>query len=657
MNGRPVIVARKLLLGIAALGSVSSRAANDLTDLNLEQLLKVPVLGASKYEQSQGEVAAAVSVITRDEIKAFGWRTLAEALASLPGINITYDRQYAYLGTRGFGLPGDLDTRVLLMINGNRVNTATFDQAPVGRDFPVDLDLIERIEFIPGPGGAVYGQNAMFGVINVITRTGAGVNGGEFAAAYQNPQATRDGRATWGKVLDNGLDVLFSASRMHSGGENAFFTYGTSGIRGVAAGLDSEHDKQFNAHVARGAWSFELVDGDRLKQDPTGAYLSDPLVPGQYQSDHYTLTQVQYQDSFAGDTLHILGRAFSGKEEYLSNLRFSGTFFDSPATSQWYGAEMRVLSTAVTNHKLMLGIEAQDNVREDQAQLNLSNPAGNIHIPGSNYRLGLYGQDEWHFADRLTATLGLRVDHNKDSGTSVSPRAGLIWQANSDTTVKSLFGRAYRDPNAYERNYYDGVTQTANPSLTGETIDTYEIVADHRLGRDFALRGSAYFWTMPHIITLGVDPTTGLAQYQSGDHVKAHGMELSADKTWDWGGRLRSSVSLQDASRAGLTPLLNSPKTLGKLNFSAPLQPGGLRLAYELRYTSFRLSNNGTKLGGYVLSNLSLTADRWWKGVELSLSVYNLFDKHYEDPGADINWQNAFLQDGRSVRLKLVYKL
>src|SRR5690606_12344370 len=113
---------------------------------------------------------AAVSVITRDDIRAYGWRTLAQALASLPGVYTSFDRQYDYLGTRGFGLPGDFNTRLLLTINGNRVNDTVYDSAGLGRNFPVDLDLVERIEFIPGPGGAVHGPNAMFGVINVITR-------------------------------------------------------------------------------------------------------------------------------------------------------------------------------------------------------------------------------------------------------------------------------------------------------------------------------------------------------------------------------------------------------------------------------------------------------------------------------------------------------
>ena len=163
----------------------ANAVVTDITELSLEQLLDVSIIGASKYEQKQDKVAAAVSVITRNEIKAFGWRTLNDALASLPGIHTTYDRQYSYLGTRGFGLPGDYNTRVLVTVDGNRWNDVVYDGAAFGRALPLDMDLVERIEFIPGPGGAVYGQNALFGVVNVITRNGAGVDGAETAVSYQ----------------------------------------------------------------------------------------------------------------------------------------------------------------------------------------------------------------------------------------------------------------------------------------------------------------------------------------------------------------------------------------------------------------------------------------------------------------------------------------
>ena len=646
------VALRPLWLAIAAAFAAPAHAADDLTSLSLDQLMEVTIVGAAKYVQRQSEVAAAVSVITRQEIRAFGWRTLAEALASLPGVHTSYDRQYSYIGLRGFGLPGDFNTRALVTIDGNRVNAPQADTGPSGRDLPIDIDLIERIEFIPGPGGAVYGQNAMFGVVNVITRRGSDVDGIELAAAWQRPQAQREGRISWGQRLDNGVDVLVSASALQARGEDRFTDFGAAGVAGVATGLDGERDKEFYARVSHGPWSFDYTYGDHRKDDPTAAYNADPLVPGQYQGDLFSLAQLQYQASFVGDTLHLLGRLFMGHQLYSSTLSYT-TPFAFPAISDWRGAELRLLYTALAGHKLMLGMEYQDNVRYDQIINDLAAPANSIFIPGSGYRAGFYAQDEWRVNDALTATLGLRVDRNNVTGTKSSPRAALIWQAARQTTLKALYGRAHRAPNAYERDYFDGFALVANPALKGERIDTLEMVADHRIGNDLTVRGSAYLWKMASLITLGSDPASGLLQYQSGETVKARGLELSADKTWTTGARLRGSVSFQNVAYAGGAKLLNSPSLLGKLNLSTPLPLAGLHLGYELQYDSRRLSGDGSRLGGYALSNLNLSTHTLAKGLALSIGIYNLFDKRHAQPGADSNWQNAIEQDGRSVRVKL----
>lgn len=369
-------------------------AAADLEQMSLEQLMNINVVGASKYEQKQQQVAAAVSVITRKDIRTYGWRTLNQALASLPGIHPTYDYQYEYLGTRGFGLPGDFNTRVLITINGNRINDATYDQGPTGRDFPLDIDLIERIEFIPGPGSAVYGQNAMLGVVNIVTRKGADINGAELSASYQTAETMPQERVTLGKQFANGTDALLSFSGLQSRGADHFLEFGDSGIAGIAHRMDGENVKQMFARASHGPLSFDFIYGNRRKDDPTGMFFSDPLVTGQFQRDRRLNTQIQYNDYFLNDTLNVMGRLFLGQYHYDNPMIYGGEKTLSTGPSDWHGAELRLLSTALTDHKLMLGFEYQNNTSITQTFQNFANPDENARVKSSVMRLGVYLQDE-----------------------------------------------------------------------------------------------------------------------------------------------------------------------------------------------------------------------------------------------------------------------
>mgnify|MGYP001558232037 FL=1 len=623
--------------------------------------MNINIVGASKYEQKQQQVAAAVSVITRADIRTYGWRTLNQALASLPGIHTTYDYQYEYLGTRGFGLPGDFNSRVLITINGNRINDATYDQGPTGRDFPLDIDLIERIEFFPGPGSAVYGQNAMMGVVNIVTRTGASINGAELSTSYQTAETMPQERATFGKKFSNGTDALLSFSGLQSRGTDRFFDYGDSGISGVARRLDGENVKQLFAQATHGPLAFDFMYGDRRKDDPTGMFFSDPLVTGQFQRDRRLNTQIQYNDNFANDTLNVLGRLFLGQYRYDNPLIYDGEKTLSTGPSDWHGAELRLLSTALSNHKLMAGVEYQNNTSIKQSFQNFDHPEDNIAIKSSVVRVGVYAQDEWRITDTLSATVGLRYDYSAwigSLGNRLSPRGALIWQATPKTTFKALYGRAHRSPNAYERDYTDNISQVANPGLRSEMVDTAELVADYLPLPNMNLRATVYAWDMHNIIALGIDPVSGLSQYQqTSQKVLARGTELSMDKTWDWGARLRSSFGIQNAEQQD-SHLPNSPYHLGKLNISIPIPLiTGLRAGYELQYYGKRKTLDGTHTDNYVLSNLNLVTNvPQVKGLEASLSIFNLFNENYQHPAADTNWQNFFWQPGRTVRLRMDYR-
>ncbi len=652
------LFARLLLPCALALPGLPVMAQTDtLTELSIEELMAVPVVGASRYEQQQEQVAAAVTVITRDEIHAFGWRTLDEALATLPGVYTTYDRQYSYVGVRGFGLPGDNMTRLLVTIDGMRLNEPLYDDAPLDRMLPLDMDLVERIEFIPGPGGAIYGQNAMFGVVNVITRKGSSLDGGEFALAWQAPQSAREARISWGKRLESGLDLMVSARSLRADGDDPWIDFGERGS-GIARGLDGERDKEFNLSASYGSWSLGLAHGDRRKDDPTAGFSGDPLAPGAFQSDRYTAAQIAYRSALSS-TLSMSARAFFGDYRSEGRMIYDGLPYGYPSTAGWHGAELQLVSTAMAEHTLMAGVEYQRNRRLTQDIRDYADPNSddNWHDRRDDYRAGLYMQDEWRISDSVSTTFGLRVDHNNLTETNLSPRLALIWKASTETALKLLYGRAHRAPNAYEAYYKEEGLQDSNPELGGETVETFEIVADHRVSPELHLRASLYEWKIDDLIAL-VTRNEGDAQYQSVGTVTSRGLELSADHSWRNGARLRGNLSFQHATDAAGQRVTNSPRVLARLNFSAPLPYTPLRTGLELAYDDDRLSPAGTTVDGYWKANLHLVAERWIPGAQVSLSVLNLFDADYAHPSASMptHWSESFRQDGRSLRLKFDYR-
>jgi PAS domain S-box-containing protein len=136
-----------LVITVAA----AAEQSKDVMELGPEELKSVQVYSASMYLQSDREAPSSVTVITADQIRRFGYRTLADALRSVRGFDVTYDRNYSYVGVRGFARPGGYNDQVLLLINGYRLNDNVYDSAQLGAEFPLDVDLIERIEIVRGP--------------------------------------------------------------------------------------------------------------------------------------------------------------------------------------------------------------------------------------------------------------------------------------------------------------------------------------------------------------------------------------------------------------------------------------------------------------------------------------------------------------------------
>ena len=193
--------------------------------MSIEDLMSIDidsVYGASGFKQKVTEAPASVTIVTSEEIQKYGYRTLADILRNVRGFYVTYDRNYSYLGVRGFGLPGEYNNSIALLIDGHRMNDNIFDAALIGTEFPLDVDLIDRVEVIRGPNSSLYVASAFLGVVNIITKRGRdlpNVSATGSAASY----GTYKGRVSFGKTFANGLDLLVSSSFSDSHGQDQLF--------------------------------------------------------------------------------------------------------------------------------------------------------------------------------------------------------------------------------------------------------------------------------------------------------------------------------------------------------------------------------------------------------------------------------------------------
>lgn len=646
----------------------------ELTDLPIENLLNMEVYSASKFTQKKSDAPTAVTVITAQNIKDYGYRTLADIVQSVRGVYIDSDRNYSTVGTRGFNIPGDVNNRVLVLLDGYRLNDATYDQGPLGTEFPVDIDLIERVEYLPGAGSAIYGNNAFFGVINVITKSGKDFKGkGVEVSGRVASYGTDQERVSYGKRFDNGLEMLVSATRHDSKGENRLF-FPELNAPETNNGSTS-HGNYDNAERLFGKFSwqhltFEAAYSKRNKGLPAGNFQTVFNDPRNQNGDQHVFFNLAYNNRIA-DNLELYARAYHGRYDYPGTWVYDDppvTVYKELGLGRWWGTEVRFTSTHIDRHKLMLGGEFQDNyhLSDDFVPVNPPNPTDTAGFKQSNDRYGIYLQDEWSLLDNLIVNAGVRYDNLSYAGDAFNPRLALIYKPWDNTSFKFLYGTSFRAPNANEL-YYTDPTAVGNPNLKPERIKTYEGIIEYQPDRTLRLTAVGFHYEINNLIQLkeipsltpGGDPKN---QYINAGINKAWGAEFEVEKLWDYGSRLRASytwVNAYDASNS--QQLINSPSNLFKLNFSTPLFEHWLRAGVEAQYTGSRTGRDNIKTAGYPLFNLTLTSgDKLFKGplkgLEISGSVYNPLDSHYASVASDEFVQRFIPQNGRNFRLVFSYR-
>lgn len=667
-KGQSILVASLLLCLLVLfpyrVGAVNSGGEErDLSDLRIEDLMGLQVAtvyGASKFEQKVTDAPSSISIVTSDDIKKFGYRTLADILRSQRSFYITNDRNYQYAGIRGFSRPGDYNTRILLLVDGHRTNDNIYNQVMVGNEFILDVDLIDRVEIIRGPGSSLYGSNAFFGVINVITRRGRDVGGMEVAASAESWD-TYSARATFGEKFDNGLEALISATGYRSRGQSLYFKEfdDPQTNNGWADHNDEDDAPSMFIKAAFKNLSLESAFISRKKEVPTAAW-GTVFNNGQDETiDKRWYLDLTYNKMF-GNSLDVLARL------YYDYYRYDGYYlFDNPppyinrdiSIGNWWGTELTLTRRLGSSHLVTVGGEYENNVRQFQENHDRGTGLTYLRDNRRSEVFGLYIQDEIILRENLTLSAGLRYDHYSTFGGSTNPRLALVYTPFPMTVVKALYGQAFRAPNAYELYYNDGnIESKANPSLDPERITNYELVFEKYFSNSLRFAASGFYYRGTDIITAVLD-TDDLIVFKNTGTVVGKGLELEVEKTWSNEINLRFSQSFQYVKDEETRKrAVNSPASLSKLNLTVPIVASKLYGGLEAQYVSRRDKLQGGSVPSYWVTNLTLLARNVIKNLELSGSVYNLFDQTVKDPTSSEFRQTELVQDGISFRIKACYR-
>lgn len=658
----------RALTAILLIVAAAPVAAQDppLRDLSLEELMRVEikrVFGASERLQPVTEAPSSVTIVTADEIARYGYRTLADILRGVRGFYVSDDRNYSYIGARGFSTPGDYNTRVLLLVNGHRVNDNVFDHAAIGAELGLDPATFERVEVIRGPASALYGTSAFFAVVNVVTTRGASISGVRLQLDAGS-LGMRRAHAMAGTRTAAGVDVAASATYDHNDGVDRLyfpaFDFGGASA-GTAIGLDGEAAGGVYGRVAFGGAAVTGAYGWRDKDVPTASFgsLFNSRTPSEHTRDVHAFVHGEYVRTLGRTQIDMRAAfdrvTYDGRYPYAAETPGQPpTVFNDGSLGLWLTLAARATRPVRGRQTITLGTELRRNVNQDQWLENEPPGSHDQQLPRSSSQAAFFLQDQLRLRRWLMLDLGVRWDRYTDFQRA-TPRGAIIVMPSTNASLKYLYGRAFRAPNAYEMYYYPLVTP-----LAPESIDTHEVVWEQYVGEWLRTSSSAYWYRASRLITLiQVEQTEtafdGLA-FENAGRVNARGVEFEAEWRSTNGVQAQASYAYQRALEGEqATALPNSPRHLANARISIPGPVHGSFASIDIRSLSRRSTPLGTIVSSHAVANLTMQAPIT-RSLDLLAAVRNLFDRRFADPASDEHVQDAIEQNGRTFRIGIRWK-
>lgn len=662
-----------------------------LLEMSINDLMDIKVVTASKHEQSIKEAPSSMTVISSDDIEKYGYESLAEVLSSVRGFYVTYDRNYEYAGVRGFGEPTNYNKRFLILIDGHTMNEDFYGQSWIGNDLGLDLDFVERIEVIRGPGSALYGTGAMLGVINIITKKAENI-ASTGTANYGFKISNEIGsygkyveKAYFGKEFKNGLKLSGSGLWGDIKGQNLYFKeFANIANNGVAENLDWEkYSGLFLKADYKNLFIYGFIDS-RKKAVPTASYGTTFNDKNFNTLDERKYLETKYEVDFGADIKDLTIKQAVHKKlmlrAYLDNYNYSAQYpyqdnyqFESNS-DYWTGAEAQFQIDFPKNNNLIVGAEYQNHFQPDYEQWDNYRVFYDKSFPFSVF--SIYVQDEYKLLNNLSFTLGGRYVKYSTTGEAAMPRFAVIYSPFKNSIIKLLYGDAFRTPNIYERSYESlGDAAVANPDLRHENTRSIEVEYEQQIAKGIFGIISVYQTYLNNLIGSAdvklpkpfFDPVQGdsvyyVSQYQNLNKIIAKGIEMELQTRFKSGINGYASYIIQSSKDEIIhNNIANSPEQIFKAGISLPVLKS-FNAAAEMYYESARITSdsNFSKTNPFVLVNLNLSSKVLFGHLKLAFKINNLFNTPYDYPaGIELNRHNNALyslhQDGRNYLIKVSY--
>ncbi len=649
------------------------------------------IITATKHPLTLKKAPAIATVFTGRDVRNMGARDITDVLKRVPGFGITKSRiGYEVLEVRG--IRGTRNEKVKFLIDGHSMND-NYSGGYVWNFDNLSVANVKRIEVIRGPGSALYGSNAISGVINVVTKNGADIDGvilsvgaGTFDTQRYNLQV--------GKVLGE-LDFALMLDYLTTEGDELGVKKDMFGRSGHTDDFEDKLDGQLKLSYKGFTLNARVVEREKGPYVGTAYVLTDE---NRFDATQY-FVDLSYKKDLLDNRLNVTARTYYdyGKWKYFWEIFPEGTVIPLPAPlppivypdgaigtpslkERTLGAELMADYGITDKNLLTVGMLMENRKQFDvKTRSNFDLSAGACpaltpspfpveydvtHLCNWNDNIdrdvwAFYLQDVWDVTDTVALTAGIRHDKYSDVGNSTNPRAAVVWEFKKGWDLKLLYATAFRAPSMLELYNRNNPVELGNRNLKPEEMETFEISVGNTYKGHTTTRVSAFRNTYSDRIAIVL--VSGIGVYTNIGPARVWGIETEIKRRFlKNGSTIYANYTYQDTEdRDTGREIPDVARHRGNIGADVAVTKrvnanvNVLMMGQKPRAGGDARSD----VAGYTVVDVNLIAKNFIdKGLEFALSGYNVFNEKYEDSAPVGTLVADFPRESAQYMLEARYK-